>query len=125
MTLETSAESTSASASRGTVGPGSLMSVWVPRMGSTSLRLVRVSPATSKGPQAIRIDPSCPWIQRPALPASRHSASVSPPSAATTFETLMPLPPASWRSSSMRLTASIEKFGTWAVLSTAGLSVTV
>ncbi len=94
-----------------TSGPGSLMSVWVSPTGSTTLRLVRVSPLAGKAFTRMPASLRAPAIQLPVSPERMATASEVPPSLAMTLETLMPLPPASRRSSVMRLTASRVKLG--------------
>lgn len=105
--------------------PGSLMSVCVSSSGSTTLRLVRVSPDAAKAQTSMPPAASREEIFSPTEPPRSARARLLPPSLAMTFETLIPFPPGSSRRSVMRFTASRANRGTVAVLSSAGLSVTV
>ncbi|MDY3712666.1 MAG: hypothetical protein SO044_09690 [Agathobaculum sp.] len=108
-----------------TVKPGSFSSVFVCFTGSTTLRFVRVSPSIKVNRQSTPGICIASAMQRPVAPPSRPMAVLVPPSAATTLETFSPLPPGSVRMAVTRLTVPGENPGIRAVLSSAGLSVTV
>ena len=102
-----------------------MISVLVWAMGSTTFRLMRVLPSTGKKSQVMFRPDRASEIICPVLPPRIPRARLVLPSAATTLETLMPLPPGSVRMEVMRFTPSVVKEGISTVLSSAGFRVTV
>ncbi len=108
-----------------TVSPGSLISVLVWPSGSTTFRLVRVSPSAKwkwdSSPRLSRADK----MDLPVPPPKIPTAMLFPPSLLITLDTLIPFPPGSVRMAVIRFTLSMVKDGISTVLSSAGFNVTV
>ena len=108
-----------------TVGPHSLISVYVPPVGSTTAVDVRDSPSMWTKSLRIASRVSASTMRLPVEPPTSPVATTGTPSAFNARATLMPLPPASVTPALARCRCPRWKLGTVSVRSIAALSVTV
>src|SRR3954454_4320698 len=113
------------SSSGRTAGPHSLISVYVPPVGSTTAVEVRDSPSMCTKSLRIASCVSSSTIRDPVAPPTSPVATTGTPSSLSARATLMPLPPASVTPALARCRCPRWKFGTVSVRSTAALRVTV
>ena len=108
-----------------TSGPGSLISLWTPEVGSIIAVEVRDSSMIRTKSQRIASSVSCSMMRVPVRPPARPVAMTGSPSAFSARATLTPFPPGIVRCSVERCLRPTWKLGTASVLSIAALRVTV